>query len=438
MDARWLFLDMNSFFASCEQQENPQLRGRPVAVAPVGTDSTSCIAASYEAKAFGIKCGTNVGIARALCPDLVVVHGRHGIYSEYHRQIMRLLRGMMPEARKLSVDEVACPLGDGMGAAEAVKLAIKIKRALHERVGECMHCSVGIAPNAFLAKVATELHKPNGLVVIRGDDLPGAVEGLQLRDFPGIGRQMQSRLNRCGILTVADLYAADRRRLRLAWGSILGERWWHMIRGSAVCDYGALSQPETKSVGHSHVLAPELRNPIGAEGVLLRLTERAVYRLRLQGYHARTVTVTVRFLSSNRDDSASWTATSGRRTPVADPFTLVSAVRKLWSSMPAGYWDRKPLKVGVTFTDLVRGDSVTLSLFDNERRNEEAAIAMDAIRARFGKQSIDLGCVLFQRSGSREAIAFSHVTDDGRDQRERGAFEIAKGLSMDTRSMLGV
>ena len=165
MDLRWLFLDMNSFFASCEQQDRPELRGRPVAVAPVDSDATSCIAASYEAKAFGIKCGTNVGEARRRCPELVVITGNHSVYAEYHRRILWLLRSILPDVRKLSVDEMACPLwgGNELTEGDAVALARRIKRALREHVGEQMICSVGLAPNAFLAKVATELHKPTAL-----------------------------------------------------------------------------------------------------------------------------------------------------------------------------------------------------------------------------------------------------------------------------------
>jgi DNA polymerase IV len=430
MDLRWLFLDMNSFFASCEQQENPELRGRPIAVAPVESDSTCCIAASYEARAYGIRCGTNIGVARRACPDLVVIYGRHTVYAEYHRQIMRLLRLMLPQVRKLSVDEIACPLGaNELSPGDAVRLALRIKHALYEHVGECMTCSVGLAPNAFLAKVATKLHKPNGLVVIRKSDLPTALLRLDLSDFPGIGRRMLPRLYRCGIRSVADLYAADPWLLRLAWGGVVGERWWFMLRGSTDCDYGALTEVDTKSIGHSHVLAPALRNQAGAEGVLLRLTARAVRRLRLKGFHARAVTVSVRHSGESRGDVSSWSGASDHRTPAADPFTLVAAARELWRSAPDYVRQGTPIQVGVTFSNLVRSESVTLPMFHDERRNEEAALAMDRIRERFGKEAIDLGSVFFQREGSREAIAFAKVTDDDRDKLDQSPFEIRKGVS---------
>ncbi len=269
MDLRWLFLDMNLFFASCEQQEQPELRGRPVAVAPVDSDATSCIAASYEAKAYGVKCGTNVGEARRLCPELVVICGNHSVYAEYHRRIIWLLKAMLPDVRKLSVDEMACRLSaNERTEGDAVHLARQVKKQMRVHVGDYMFCSIGMAPNIFLSKVASELHKPNGLVVLRNEDIPAMLTNLTLRDFPGIGRKMLERLNAFGIESVADLYAADRSLLRLAWGGVLGERWWFMLRGDQSCDYAGQQSAETKSVSHSHVLAPELRTDAGAEGVL--------------------------------------------------------------------------------------------------------------------------------------------------------------------------
>jgi DNA polymerase-4 len=423
MDLRWLFLDMNSFFASCEQQDRAELRSRPIAVAPVASDSTCCIAASYEARRFGIKCGTNIGVARQMCPELTVVSARPELYTEYHTQILQLLRSMLPEVRKLSCDEMACRLGGNEKSdSDAVRLGREIKLSLKSRIGECMRCSVGLAPNAFLAKVATELHKPDGLVAIRASDLPHALYGLKLSDFPGIGRKMLVRLHGFGIYTVEDMYAADSRRLRLAWGGVSGERWYRMLRGDADCDYGAMTVRPTQSVGHSHVLAPEMRNLVGAESVLLRLTARAVRRLRLKGMHARAIAISVRFTKPSGYGSKRWSASSEHRIPASDPFSLVAAARSLWQSGVDTIAANVPIQVAMVFCDLIPSASVTLPLFDESHRGEIAAQAMDGIHARFGKTAIDLGSVFFERAGMREAIAFGKVTDDDREERD-GIFD---------------
>ena len=433
-DLKWLFVDMNSFFASCEQQEREELRGKPVVIAPVNTDATCAIAASYEAKAFGIRTGTNIGLARRLCPHLEVVHCRHEVYGEYHRQIMRLFKTISPDIRKLSVDEMACPISSDLANtdAAALKFAQRLKESMRREVGDHMLCSVGLAPNVFLAKVATELHKPDGLVVLHKSDLPEALCRLELRDFPGIGRRMLDRLNRCGITNVAEMYAADPWLLRIAWGGVLGERWWHMIRGSTECDYAALIERDPKSVGHSHVLPPEMRNTVSAEGVLLRLTARAVRRLRLKGLHARSIQVYMKHVARgwNAGGVCVWSAVSQRRTAAADPFTWVAAARELWETRPEFVRERVPMQVGVVFTDVLPSVGVTLPLFDRERQNEAAARAMDSVLHKFGKNAIEIGSVLLHREGTREAVAFGKITDDAREEQLLSAHEIKHGMSL--------
>jgi DNA polymerase-4 len=189
-DLLWLFVDMNSYFASVEQQLRPELRGRPVAVVPVMAESTCCIAASYEAKRFGIRTGTNVAEARRLCPGLQV--------------ILEAVDSVLPVEEVLSVDEMYCRLGLSQREPEpATELGMKVKRAVKRHVGESLLCSVGLAPNRFLAKVAGEMQKPDGLTVVTLDDLPNKLYSLSLRDLPGIGRRMEARLGRHGVRTVS-------------------------------------------------------------------------------------------------------------------------------------------------------------------------------------------------------------------------------------------
>ena len=167
---KWLFVDMNAYFASVEQQVCPELRGRPTAVVPVMADSTCCIAVSYEAKKCGIKTGTKVLAARRLCPDLQLVESRPALYVKYHKEIIEAVNTVLPVEQVHSIDEMSCKLiGRERNPDYAVLLAKDIKQAIKERVGKYLLCSIGIAPNRFLSKVASNMEKPNGMTLITED-----------------------------------------------------------------------------------------------------------------------------------------------------------------------------------------------------------------------------------------------------------------------------
>src|SRR5258708_6540014 len=155
-EVNWLFLDLNSYFASVEQEVRPELRNRPVAVVPSLVDTTCCIAASYEAKWRGVKTGTMVKEAKELCPDIVFVEGRHELYTEYHHKIIAAVETCIPVTAVRSVDEMVCKLiGRERSLLAAMDLGMRIKDAIRKQVGSTLRCSIGLAPNQYLAKVAT-------------------------------------------------------------------------------------------------------------------------------------------------------------------------------------------------------------------------------------------------------------------------------------------
>ena len=395
----WLFLDMNSFFASVEQQEHPRLRGKPVAVVPLLSDTTCCIAASYEAKAFGVKTGTNVADAKRLCPNLHIIEAKHEPYRDCSRRIQAVVEDCLPVTEVWSVDEMVCKLWDNERQLwDAMRLAETIKTRIKSEVGECMHCSVGLGLNPFLAKVAAEFQKPNGLGVISKDDLPHKLYRMALTDFPGISRGMEARLHAAGVFTTEQMYALTLDQMRRVWGGIGGERWWHQLRGHEV----ALPPPVRKSVGHSHVLPPELRTPAGAEAVVGRLLEKAAERMRHLGYQARGLSVHARSA-----DGRCWESKC-RLTACGDTWTLFSALTSLWEHP---FLSVK--QVGVVLYDLLPDSSVTLPLFDADVRRLEASRAVDTINRKFGRGALSMASVVPVKHTAEDKIAFGKMEELG-------------------------
>jgi len=388
---------MNSFFASVEQQEHPELRGRPVGVVPMMTDSTCCLAASYEAKAFGIKTGTNVGDARRMCPEIQFVEAKHGPYRDYHNRIVEVVGKCTPVDKILSVDEMICHLwSNEREVVDAVKLARHIKESIHREVGECLNCSVGLSLNPFLAKVAAELEKPNGLVIIDDADIPGKLFALDLLDFPGINKRMQARFHAAGVFTTEQMYDRSVDEMRDIWGGVVGERWWHMLRGDEV----SLPENPRRSVSHSHVLPPEMRTPDGAWSIAARLLEKACERMRHLGFHARSLGVSVSSVDGGRwHDHA-------LITPSADTWTFMEVLSGVWKP---GF--RTPIKVGVVLYDLIPSDNVTLPLFDDQARRDRVCAAIDKLNSRYGRTRVTLACALKATSAKEDKIAFGKVQE---------------------------
>src|SRR2546421_860827 len=216
---RWLVLDLNSFFASCEQQEHPELRGKPVIIVPTMAETACAIAASYPAKAFGIKTGTLVYEARRLCPEVQLVQAHHKLYVEYHHRILTAIDKHIPVEEVMSIDEVACRLDRvQQNPAVAEKLAHSIKREIQAQIGECLTSSIGISANKLLAKLASNMQKPDGLTILPIETLPGAILHLKIRAIPGIGPSMAERLREAGVTDIATLWNTDGARLRSIWG----------------------------------------------------------------------------------------------------------------------------------------------------------------------------------------------------------------------------
>jgi DNA polymerase-4 len=399
MPLNYLFIDMNSYFASVEQQDRPELRDRPVGVVPLLAETTCCIAASYEAKRQGVTTGTLVREARRLCPDICIVEARPHRYVTVHRGLVEAVESCLPLDAVLSIDEMACRLrGEDQRPDRAVQLAGQVKAAIRRRLGSQLRCSIGLAPNRMLAKVAADLQKPDGLTLIHSEDLPGRLYGLQLTDFPGIGRRMEQRLHRFGITTVQQLCQLSEPQLAHIWGSkVLGQQWWHRLRG----DDWPEAPSRRRSVGHSHVLPPAWRHDAAARAVLMRLLHKAAMRLRQIDYWAGSLTLSIAFL-----DAAPWSACQ-RLDLCRDTLTLLRVLGSLWERKPPG----TPLKVGVVLGNLVSARSVPQPLFEADRRLLALSETMDQLNHQFGAHAVYFAGSHGTEGQAPLRIAFTHIPD---------------------------
>ena len=413
---KWLYVDFNSYFASVEQQLQPHLRGKPVAVVPVETDSTCAIAASYEAKAYGVKTGTPIWEAKKICPDIICVLARHEVYVEYHHKAIEEINRHIPVTATCSIDEMACELMRNEAAPDIARnIGLSIKRGMAENLGPWMRCSIGIASNRYLAKVAGELQKPDGLTILMPDEVEERLSTLEMMDLPGIGRNMDARLRKAGLQNVADILKLDRRRMRSVWGSIWGERMWYLLRGFN------LPEPETerRTIGHSHVLAPEMRPPDKAIDVARRLTLKACTRLRRYGYHAARFSVSAR-LEDGRKIAAEY-----RLVAAQDSISFLAFLYRFWEHNIPKECGVQIKKLSVALYQLTANDAVTPDLFggnmydDNGQRNGgelerkiNLSCALDKINHRFGRDSALIGMLPSSgRSFSGTKIAFTRIPE---------------------------
>jgi DNA polymerase-4 len=425
---RSLFVDFNSYFASVEQHEDETLRGRPVGVVPVAAETTSLIAASYEAKAFGVSTGTLVRDARRLCPGIQIRVARPERYVYWHHRLIEAIDRAIPIARVGSIDEVACELVGRQRQREvAEEIAAQVKREVALAApGGAIRCSIGIAPNDFLAKTASDMRKPDGLTVIEQAELPQALHELALRDLCGIGASMEARLHDAGITTVAQLTGAEKHRLRHVWGGIEGERMWGLLRGAWL----PAAATTRGSIGHSHVLGPELRNAIGARAVLKKLLVKAAMRMRREEMLSGALAVRIRFIGHElrwerditfdpTDDSRellqllNGMLDSGGRARPLPSNKDARALRTPVAQRLPGLTNGTPLSVSVTLLRLVPRTQSSGSLFASTEDPRKVDALVDRINAKFGYNKVYFGSMqlALEHDAAPMRIPFNRIPD---------------------------
>lgn len=402
-DNQILFLDMNAFFASCEQHLNPELRGKPVAVAPTPGPSGSIIAASYEAKAFGARTFMKVAEAQQKCPGLIVVDSHHVHYKTIHEQIVHfLLTEVSPDTDVRSIDEFAIPLDKReQWSCNAHALALFIKQRLEEIFSPALRCSIGIGPNAFLAKLGTEIQKPNGLVFMQQHTLRDAFGELKsLIAIPGINIGMSTRLHGLGIHTAQEFFDAPRTLLHAAFG-ITGDAWWLNLHG-----YHVTYKPQTmKSMSHSHVLAPKLRSKAKARAVLYKLLIKVVERLRKHDVATQHIFVKVKSTSDR------WTK-EVVLLPTQNAFELFNAIARAYDAeIPLYFEPYQIYVVAFRFTDM-KHEQLTLPCLPANTRVPKLFDSLDAINRKHGRWTLQPASILSIRESAPNRITFRAPTYD--------------------------
>ncbi|MFA6082319.1 MAG: DNA polymerase IV [Patescibacteria group bacterium] len=396
-DFSMLFLDMDSYFASCEQQLNPALRYKPVGVTPQLVESGCIIAASIEAKKRGAKTGMPVYLARKNCPDLILVEARPALYKQIHYQIASVLNKISPFVDPRSIDEFSMKLSPSEQNFFAARdIASKIKSDLKKEIGQYITTSVGIGPNYFLAKMAGEMSKPNGFGFMTVADAPSKLADLDLTDLTGISGGISRRLRAEGVHHIGQLYQMD----QLAWRRMLGFNgllWWYRLRGYEIDDV----QFNRSNIGHSHVLAPEWRHPEKARQVLNRLAHKVGQRLRNESFWAKKTTLLIHYVNHTKYENYTNTM------PYCDSHTITELANRLFDLRPDD--GEYIIQLALTASDLVTGTVEPEPLFPEVAKTLHLTRALDTINDKYGRDTIYNGSMMSAKQTAPDRIPFGRV-----------------------------
>ena len=385
---RTIYIDMNSFFASVEQHEEPYLRGKPVGITAMEGDVGCLVAASYEAKYFGVKTTMSIKEAKILCPKIILRPSRHRLYVHYNQRIARIFDQYAELEYVRSVDEFQIALGGTTSNLNvASKLVKTMKDALKYEIGENLKFSAGIGSNHLLAKIAGKLEKPDGMQWLSPDNMPQRLSNIPLGDLPGIGRGVLFKLNSAGIHNCEQMYNLDPRHARKIWGSIIGERFIRLLQGEDI----PLEKTKRGGYGNSKMLAPENRTLKNAYLVSRWLIEKSVARLRRDNYTASQFSLFLRI----QNPRARW-GHSVKTHYSQDTAHFLEINRRLWRMM---YSQKHPYLVSSISVHL--GNILPLNKRSGEmllpmemaKKNEREHLSrtLDTINKRFGASTITYG-----------------------------------------------
>jgi len=389
-----MHVDLNSAFATIEQQSRPLLRNKPVAIINRRTEHTSIVTASYEAKSYGVKVGMKFAEAARLAPGLIAIESDPAKYRFVYQKLMAILNSYSPYVVMKSIDEGVIDFHHMSNCPNLIDIGHEIKRRLRDEIGVAMRCNVGIGPNRFLAKTAAGLHKPDGMDLIDADNLRTVYATLKLTDLTGIAGQMEKRLNAVGVFTPLEFLDTDKIALqKVVFKSITGCQWYERLRGYEVDDVVA----DTRTVGRQYVLENRNLTRQQTTNRLHHLCESVGSRLRFQSKAARGVYVYIRTV-----DHQLWHASRICQLPFYSDKTINFIAQQLFMNAP----DRI-MEIGIHCYELTDNDDSQMSLFcDTLAREQQLVGAVDDINKRFGDRTIHSADTLNTNEFVKQKIPF--------------------------------
>ena len=369
---------MDAFFASVEQLDNPDLRGKPVLVGGTGNRGVVA-AASYEARAFGCRSAQPTVIARRLCPHAIIVRGNYTRYKELSNRVFTILESATPLVQPISIDEAFCDVSGStrlLGEAEAIARSLKARI----KADTGLTASVGVAPNKYLAKLASDLRKPDGLVVITPETIQSTLDPLPVSRIWGVGPSAERTLSKLGVRTIRELRGMPEDVLTERFGS-WGLRLWQLARG--IDDRPVVTDHAAKSISHEQTFGEDLTSPDDVRAVIAAQAEQVARRLRRANRRARGIVVKIRY---GDFETITRNATLGE--PTDTTLAIADAARALFDAWASANF--RPVRLIGTGVQRLTEDTAQPGLFDQAERVRTTAVdrAADVIAAKFGAGAI--------------------------------------------------
>ncbi len=410
-----LHIDINSAFATIEQQYNPSLRYKPVAVVTREGPSGCILAASIEAKRLGVKGGMRMFEVKHICPQLITLTPSPDLYRKVHKQLKNLLLDYTAKVIPKSIDEFVLHMENYpyIKKHSMFDLADEIKFRINAEIGEYITTSIGIAPNRFLAKTGAGLIKPNGLNEINQYNHKEIFSKMKLKDLCGISRGNSAMLERVGIMNVTDFYNASFFKLRSAFQSIAAYYWYLKLRGWEIDDF----ETHRGSFSHSYMLNKPISTEMEIGRLLQKLVEKVAFKMRQEGYKARGVFVNIKYEKLNTPidnlnlkSRSHWgkqhlywgDAHTGMK-EIFDSIDLYHAAKQILDARPL----KMPIRQIVIGTFFVtKNEGLQLEFFDDVLKKDNYMKSIDSINEKFGKFTVKPAQMLATENLAPDAIAF--------------------------------
>jgi len=405
-----LFIDMNSFFASCEQQVNYYLRGRPVGVCVYTGRYGAIIALSIEAKKLGLKGIMRLDEAIKICPDLVPVETRPERYREYHVKVMKVLNKYSQDVIPKSIDEAIVDISAyHLLYKDPLELAKKIKEDIKKEAGDWLQCSIGIAPNAFLAKLASNLQKPNGLVQITAENIDDVLKKLTLTDLPGIAKGNAKRLINAGINTPLQLRYTSPDKLKTALHSIIGLYWHYRLNFKEV---DQISDHEYKSMQAMRQISKEQRKSLDTLNQLLNsLCMKLEQRMVKQDVYCRNFSIYIKY-----ENGSSWGDKLHSEKPLQDGLEILNLLKLRMKKFEKANQcesivSKQMTSIAVVVTNFIDSELINLNLFEDTIKTGNLRKTVYDIKNRFGKDKIMKAAEMGDEQILKDVIGFGSIKD---------------------------